>query len=593
MMRALLYSLIVLLPINIAAALPLLPPTPTEIPWATPVSAPTAVPEDEQWVSVCQQQVDGWACLPVPLSSAYRKTPCGSVRDCVTKLKLACDKEGGKCVRGGASGKECDSNADCESFVKYCVSGTCDYLKHDEDPKYVNPEPMQCEGSTECVSDLTHRTCNPIGRCVLGGGDEVVCGDDSECVMRCDPSGKCSLGGFGIPCKPGVTDCTASRCDSDGSCGIGNNGHLCDGEHPCNESRCFYDVVSKSMACSPQGNGGLCKSPDDCKEKRCAADGKCQKGGYGPICSTGDECPQSVCFNHECSPVSLLVPRGKPCKDGVTDCGTVGALVCSKLGGSCVEEASRPDSESGCSVDTDCKTQSCYQGRCLPGIFSNVNCTTDENCLFQTRGDDGAVSSTARYSLDFDSIAATGKIKDRRVLFEGFQFESTVGSPNAPVHLVMFHDATCGMCRRAYRELLPPLMREFVALGTVRLSFAELPLLNAQQYFDIAAALKCTGRQGSYAEILERIGSVKNPDTSSVVAFAREAGLDIPTLATCIRDDSVQELVRKERALAAASGFNGTPSFVANGIEMGGYMRWPAFKEKLDAILQSDVAMKR
>lgn len=133
-----------------------------------------------------------------------------------------------------------------------------------------------------------------------------------------------------------------------------------------------------------------------------------------------------------------------------------------------------------------------------------------------------------------------------------------LGNPNGDVTIVEFFDYRCGYCR----GVAPDLMDAVEADGNVRLVLKEFPILGPESLFAARAAV-AAAKQGAYATFHRRLMMDVNEVTQdSVMALAKDMGLDVEQLRADMNASGIDEALRASYSLAEALEISGTPAFV-------------------------------
>ncbi len=131
------------------------------------------------------------------------------------------------------------------------------------------------------------------------------------------------------------------------------------------------------------------------------------------------------------------------------------------------------------------------------------------------------------------------------------------GNPGGDVTIVEFFDYRCPYCKR-----VAPTVRELLERdGNIRLVYKEWPILGPDSEFAARAALAAR-EQGRYPEFHDRIMGLKRVDEASVLAAARELGLDVARLRADMRSPETERHLAETMELAERLGITGTPAFV-------------------------------
>jgi protein-disulfide isomerase len=132
------------------------------------------------------------------------------------------------------------------------------------------------------------------------------------------------------------------------------------------------------------------------------------------------------------------------------------------------------------------------------------------------------------------------------------------GNPAGDVTLVEFFDYNCPYCRR-----VAPTVAELEETDSaLRVVYKEFPILGPGSQFAARAALAAR-RQGKYVPFHNTLMQATEQVTEeTVMAIARDVGLDTEQLTADMRDPAIQDAIGRNLQLANALGITGTPSFI-------------------------------
>ena len=132
------------------------------------------------------------------------------------------------------------------------------------------------------------------------------------------------------------------------------------------------------------------------------------------------------------------------------------------------------------------------------------------------------------------------------------------GNPDGDVSLVEFFDYNCPYCRR----VSPDMMKLEGSDSKLRIVYKEFPILGPNSMFAAKAAL-AAHRQGKYVELHRALMTGRGTVTKkSVLRTAKKLALDIRQLEKDMEDPKIDASLKRNIALAAELGINGTPAFV-------------------------------
>jgi protein-disulfide isomerase len=184
--------------------------------------------------------------------------------------------------------------------------------------------------------------------------------------------------------------------------------------------------------------------------------------------------------------------------------------------------------------------------------------------------------------------APTG-IPGAELSLQGLPFR---GVNTAPLGMIVFADFECPVCGTFAIQVLPELVRRYVAPGKVLLAFSDLPLEAIHPLaLRRAVVAECAARQGRFWEVHDLFFT--GLDTYSAEQ-GRIQGVDAAALKKCIAGDA-QEAVRTRQAVAVGLGLTSTPTIALGSLEKGrlrvtdllsGLQSIEALSETLDRRLQ-------
>ena len=150
------------------------------------------------------------------------------------------------------------------------------------------------------------------------------------------------------------------------------------------------------------------------------------------------------------------------------------------------------------------------------------------------------------------------------------------GPKNAPVHVIIFSDFQCPVCRRA-ADATHQIAEEFP--GEVRMEFWQHALKMHRNAEGAAMASLAAHRQGKFWEYHDLL--FKNQgglDPTSLEGYAKQLGLNIDQYRKDMADPELKARVATEGELAKLLGARGTPAFLINGKLTVGWGSWNGFR---------------
>ena len=132
------------------------------------------------------------------------------------------------------------------------------------------------------------------------------------------------------------------------------------------------------------------------------------------------------------------------------------------------------------------------------------------------------------------------------------------GNPRGSVTVVEFFDFRCPHCK----HVAPDVKKLAQEDSDVRIVFKQFPVLGPDSELAARAALAAHA-QGKYAALHDAMLAANGPLTLPVILkLAGPAGLDVAKLQADMETPEIRATIERDRALAAAVGITGTPSFV-------------------------------
>ena len=123
------------------------------------------------------------------------------------------------------------------------------------------------------------------------------------------------------------------------------------------------------------------------------------------------------------------------------------------------------------------------------------------------------------------------------------------------VTVVEFFDYNCPYCGKAFDDLGQLAQED----KDIRLVFVEFPILSKESLIASQAAIAAS-KQNKYWEFHQALMKHRGRKTEEIIfATAKEVGLDIEKLKADMKAPEVEEIIKKNRALADAMGVEATP----------------------------------
>ena len=151
------------------------------------------------------------------------------------------------------------------------------------------------------------------------------------------------------------------------------------------------------------------------------------------------------------------------------------------------------------------------------------------------------------------------------------------GSADADITVIEFYDYQCAPCRASYPELQEVRGQE----AGIRYLYGQLPIYGSHSIMAARAAL-AANRQGLFEALHHALMTTDAvPDMTMILAAAENAGLDVETLQTDMRDPALHRYLEELRGLAEALDVTGTPSFIIGDAKLSGGVRADDLRSEL------------
>ncbi len=152
-------------------------------------------------------------------------------------------------------------------------------------------------------------------------------------------------------------------------------------------------------------------------------------------------------------------------------------------------------------------------------------------------------------------------------LFNGIpEHNGVLGDPNAPVTVTEFVDLQCPICAEASRTTLPPLVRDYVRTGKVKLEARTLHFIGPDS---VRAARVAAGaeQQGRLWPFLEAFYAAQKSENSGYVTddflrtVASDSGVNAGKALAYADTAAAQKPLAQANAEASRHGIDATPTF--------------------------------
>lgn len=190
------------------------------------------------------------------------------------------------------------------------------------------------------------------------------------------------------------------------------------------------------------------------------------------------------------------------------------------------------------------------------------------------------LSSQLREEQSFDEQAYVNEFRSQVVhdIDPGDSPRQGFKGENPPVRLIEFADFQCPACGFAAKQ-----MHRLVRLyeDKIQLVFKNFPLdaacnpnMTRSLHPVACVAAKagfCAGKQGKFVPMYEKLyGNQQQISRENITLWAKEIGLNLEQLDTCIASKEADTAIRNDVNLAIKNDLNSTPTFFVNGRRVQG-----------------------
>lgn len=168
------------------------------------------------------------------------------------------------------------------------------------------------------------------------------------------------------------------------------------------------------------------------------------------------------------------------------------------------------------------------------------------------------------------------------------EFEPSMGTPGAPVVLVVFSDFQCPYCKEEAKVLRQNLLKDYPT--QVRMYFKDFPLDPIHPWARPASiAGRCVFRQNAPAFwdyhdwMFEKQGDMTPQNVrEKVLEWVKGKGLAVEPFTACYDSKASEKDVDRSAANARELGVNQTPVLFVNGRRLNGGADWNTLKAIID-----------
>ncbi|MBY0428416.1 MAG: DsbA family protein, partial [Alphaproteobacteria bacterium] len=146
--------------------------------------------------------------------------------------------------------------------------------------------------------------------------------------------------------------------------------------------------------------------------------------------------------------------------------------------------------------------------------------------------------------------------------------EHVLGNATAPVTVIEYASLNCSHCAHFHKEVLPEVVKKYVATGKIKILFRDFPLngiaLKAAQLTQCMPEDRYFPFVKTLFENQDAWSGAQDPE-ATLTQYAKLAGLPGERVTKCLNDKDIQDAIVKRR-MQAENQFkvSATPTFVVN-----------------------------
>ena len=182
---------------------------------------------------------------------------------------------------------------------------------------------------------------------------------------------------------------------------------------------------------------------------------------------------------------------------------------------------------------------------------------------------------------------------------DGSEYEfadgTSLGSPDAPVTIVMYSEFQCSVCQAFAAGTEKELKSVYVETGKVRLEYKHFVIFG-EESMQAAIASEAAADQNRFWEYYDVLMAARpsaktegDLTTADLQRFAEQIGLDMEEFNSSLSSGKHRDKIDRDFNEALALELRGTPTFFINGEKVEGNIPFPKLQERLDKLLGEGV----
>lgn len=165
--------------------------------------------------------------------------------------------------------------------------------------------------------------------------------------------------------------------------------------------------------------------------------------------------------------------------------------------------------------------------------------------------------------------------------------DMVLGDANAPITMVEYSSLSCPHCAAFHANILPEIRKNYIDTGKVKLVMRDFPLNRpAVEASLLAHCVSPMAYWGMTEQLFKtQSGWVTENSTMMLATIAAAAGINGQDFQQCLADEAKkQKIVQSVEQASAVFKIDSTPTFVINGIVVGGGRSYEDFARIFDQL---------
>jgi protein-disulfide isomerase/rhodanese-related sulfurtransferase len=195
------------------------------------------------------------------------------------------------------------------------------------------------------------------------------------------------------------------------------------------------------------------------------------------------------------------------------------------------------------------------------------------------------------YKLILQNPASSGEVAkgDIKVDTKGFP---VIGSPEAPLKLVLISDFECPFCEALGTKLLQKIRSEYINRGLVRMYYLSHPLASHKEGQVAARVAWAANKQGKFWSMYDELFSGQDLGQQLYQTAAEKLGLDLVKFNTDTNSTETVNELKRQMVLGDSLNLPGVPAILFNGDLLVGDVAWAGLESSIvDALKERAISV--